>query len=116
MVDRTKFAAQGLQGGQPGVLGEFKLDGETAEPKTVLWMEPESVVAMNLPGGGGYGNPFERDPEKVLDDVINQYVSIQQAETQYGVVIRFDGNSNDLVRLPGDFSIDVQATHAIRSF
>ena len=115
MVDRTKFAAQGLQGGQPGALGEFKLDGETAEPKTVLWMEPESVVAMNLPGGGGYGNPFERDPEKVLDDVINQYVSIQKAETQYGVVIRFDGNPNDLVRLPGDLSIDIEATRALRN-
>ena len=47
MVDRTKFAAEGLQGGQPGSLGEFKLDEETAEPKTVLWMEPGSVVDMN---------------------------------------------------------------------
>ena len=114
MVDRTKFAADGLHGGQPGSLGEFKLDGETAKPKTVLWMEPESVIDMNLPGGGGYGNPFERDPEKVLNDVINQYVSIKQAKSQYGVVIRFGGKPNDLVRLPDDFSIDTEATQSLR--
>ena len=114
MVDRTKFAADGLQGGKPGAKGEFKLDGETAQPKTILWMEPESVIDMNLPGGGGYGNPYERDPEKVLNDVVNQYVSIEQAESQYGVVIRFTGNPNDLVRLPDEYTIDSEATKRIR--
>ena len=58
---------------------------------------------------------FERDPDKVLNDVVNQYVSIEQAESQYGVVIRFGGNPNDLVRLPGDFSIDAEATRALRN-
>ena len=69
---------------------------------------------MNMPGGGGYGNPYERDPEKVLNDVFNQYVSIEQAESQYGVVIRFTGNPNDLVRLPDKYSIDSEATKRIR--
>ena len=58
---------------------------------------------------------FERDPDKVLNDVVNQYVSIEQAESQYGVVIRFGGNPNDLVRLPGAFSIDAEATRALRN-
>jgi len=114
MVDRTKFAADGLDGGKAGALGEFQLDGEPAEPKTVLWMEPDSVIELNLPGGGGYGNPMERDPEQVLYDVVNRYVSIKKAESDYGVVIRFTGNTDDLVRLPSDYWIDVEATAAIR--
>lgn len=114
MVDRTKFAADGLNGGKAGALGEFQLDGEPAEPKTVLWMEPDSVIELNLPGGGGYGNPMERDPEQVLYDVVNRYVSIKKAESDYGVVIRFTGNTDDLVRLPSDYWIDVEATAAIR--
>jgi len=93
---------------------EFQLDGEPAEPKTVLWMEPDSVIELNLPGGGGYGNPMERDPEQVLYDVVNRYVSIKKAESDYGVVIRFTGNTDDLVRLPSDYWIDVEATAAIR--
>ena len=114
MVDRTKYPATGLQGGQPGALGEFEVDGEAAEAKTILWMEPDSEISMNMPGGGGYGNPYERDPQQVLNDVINQYVSIEQAESQYGVVICFTGNPNDLVRLPDKYSIDSEATKRIR--
>ncbi len=114
MVDRTRFAADGLQGGQAGALGAFELDGEPAEPKTVLWLEPDSVIKMNLPGGGGYGNPFERDPDQVLNDVVNQYVSIEQAESDYGVVIRFTGSEDDLVRLPSSYCIDLEATSATR--
>lgn len=114
MVDRTKFAAEGLNGGQAGALGQFELDNEPAQPKTVLWMEPDAVIEMKLPGGGGYGDPFQRDPESVLDDVVNQYITIEQAESQYGVVIRYAGKLDDLVRLPRDFSIDAQATDRLR--
>ena len=39
-------------------------------------------------GGGGFGDPYERDPQKVLDDVIDEYVSIEKAEKDYGVVIK----------------------------
>ena len=115
MVDRTKFAAAGLQGGKVGALGEFELDGEAAQPKTILWMEPDSVIEMKLPGGGGFGDPLERDPELVLSDVVAQYVSLEQAESEYGVVIRFNGNPKDLVRLPDQYSIDVEATKSKRS-
>lgn len=41
-------------------------------------------------GGGGFGNPFERPPEKVCDDVRNGYVSIAQARAAYGVAISGD--------------------------
>ncbi|MCX6095343.1 MAG: hypothetical protein NT125_01235, partial [Candidatus Bipolaricaulota bacterium] len=38
-------------------------------------------------GGGGYGSPLERDPDKVLEDVLNEYVSCEKAKEDYGVVI-----------------------------
>jgi N-methylhydantoinase B len=45
------------------------------------------VVTVELPGGGGYGPPSARDPERVLADVREGYVSIEQAREQYGVAI-----------------------------
>jgi N-methylhydantoinase B len=46
----------------------------------------ESVTNLN-PGGGGYGNPFERPVEKIVWDVKNGLVSITGAREDYGVVI-----------------------------
>ena len=115
MVDRTKYPAEGLLGGKAGGAGEFKLDGEPAVSKTILWMEPESVVEMNPPGGGGFGDPTERDPHSVLNDVINGYVSIKQAEIQYGVIVRYSGKPDHLVRLPDEYSLDFEATKTLRA-
>jgi N-methylhydantoinase B len=115
MIDRTQFAAQGLEGGQPGRPGEFLVnDNQPLPPKTVIWFEPDSRVQLNLPGGGGYGQPFEREPEQVLDDVINGYVSLAAAERDYGVVIRYVGGVDQLVRLPHHYAIDGPATEQLR--
>jgi N-methylhydantoinase B len=43
-------------------------------------------------GGGGYGPPSERDPERVREDVIDGYVSKEQAVERYGVVVAEDGD------------------------
>lgn len=111
MIDRTQFAGQGLEGGQPGALGEFLADGEKGlPPKTVIWFEPNTRVNLNLPGGGGYGKPFERDPQCVLEDVVNGYVSIEAAERDYGVVVRYLGEAGRLVRLPEHYTLDGSAT------
>jgi N-methylhydantoinase B len=45
------------------------------------------VVTVELPGGGGYGPPSARDPERVLADVREGYVSIEQARREYRVAI-----------------------------
>jgi len=45
-------------------------------------------------GGGGYGSPLERDVEKVRNDVIDGYVSIEAARKSYGVVINEDMEIN----------------------
>ena len=43
-------------------------------------MKPGDVMTIDAPGGGGYGNPFERDPEMVAFDVMEGYVSIESAQ------------------------------------
>ena len=53
------------------------------------------------PNGGGYGNPLERDPEAVLSDMLDGYISAEQAEADYGVVIRgkaLDAAATDALR------------------
>ena len=114
MVDRTKFAAHGLQGGLSGAPGQLEVNGEPAAPKTILWLEPDAVISMNLPGGGGYGEPFDRDPQSVLRDVIHGYVSLAAAHDVYGVVICYLGRPEQFVRLPEHYELDVEATAELR--
>lgn len=115
MIDRTLFAAQGLEGGQPGASSEFFMDtDQPLKPKTVIWFEPEARVHLNPPGGGGYGDPRTRAPERVLDDVVNGYVSIEGAARDYGVVVYYQGESERLVRLPEHYTIDWPATEQLR--
>ena len=115
MVDRTQYPAEGLKDGQSGAVGEFKLDGQNAPTKTIMWMEPDAVVQMNPPGGGGFGDPLQRDPHAVLNDVVNHYINLDAARECYGVVIRYNGSSHSLVRLPSDYEIDDAATALARS-
>jgi N-methylhydantoinase B len=115
MIDRTKHAAQGAAGGRPGAPGEFLADGEQhLQPKTVIWFAPDTWVQLNLPGGGGYGDPFARDPQRVLDDVVNGYISLEAAEREYGVAVRCTSAPDQLVRLPGHYTIDWDVTEQRR--
>jgi N-methylhydantoinase B len=88
MYDRLKFPAKGYAGGQDGRCGEFLLDdGTKPHPKTKYVLRPDQEAILRLPGGGGFFPPFERDPELVRQDVLNGYVSLEAARTQYGVWI-----------------------------
>jgi N-methylhydantoinase B len=88
MFDRTKFAARGLHGGGAGASGEVLLDdGTCLAPKGKHDIAPERTLILRLPGGGGYGLPFARPPEAVLEDVRNGFVSPEQAAAVYGVVV-----------------------------
>jgi N-methylhydantoinase B len=77
-------------------------------------MERGDIVHLNLPGGGGYGDPFARDPELVRQDVISGYVTTGAAARDYGVVIRFTGGDDEMVRLPEQWVIDKEATAKLR--
>lgn len=68
-----------------------------------------TVLRVITNGGGGWGNPLERDPARVLADVRDEYVSIERAAHDYGVVILGDPHFD-----PEGLRIDEQATNALR--
>jgi N-methylhydantoinase B len=120
MYDRLKFPAQGLLGGGAGLAGTYSLGderggGDELNPKELLFHPSGSRVETALPGGGGYGDPFEREPQAVLDDVLNGYVSLKAAERDYGVVITGTRRPDEQVSLPRHFSIDAEATARLRA-
>ncbi len=116
MVDRIHHPPEGILGGRPGAEGELLIDGqEEARPKTLLTLQPQQRLQLNLPGGGGFGDPLERDPQMVLDDVVDGYVSLAAAERDYGVIVKYTGGPRQMVRLPEDYVLDVQATQQLRA-
>lgn len=116
MYDRIRFAPQGLMGGQPGQKGEFVLStGERPNPKQLITLRPDQQYHACLPGGGGFFDPFTRDPEAVLRDVVEGYVTPEAAERDYGVVVRCSKRPDELIALPEHYTIDHQATARLRS-
>ena len=102
-------------GGGPGLPGEFILDGgERPNPKAQTHLDGDRSVQLNHPGGGGYGEPFQRDPERVLADVVYGYITPEAAARDYGVVVRFTGRDDEKVRLPEQWVIDEAATGELR--
>jgi len=91
--DKIRFPAPGIAGGQPGSLGRFDLDGEPFDHRGPFWLHPGLRLSLMLPGGGGYGDPRERDPGAVRSDVATGYVSPQQAAEVYG---RADQTEDDI--------------------
>jgi N-methylhydantoinase B len=115
MVDRIQFPGAGLAGGLPGACGEFIVsDGRRPQPKARLALQAGERVQLNLPGGGGFGDPFERDPQAAFNDVVYGYLSMEAAARDYGVVIRYLGQSDQLVRLPEHYALDLPETERRR--
>jgi N-methylhydantoinase B len=115
-VDRVRAAASGVDGGAPGAAGRFGLhNGPELPAKSRVTLTPESLVDVTLPGGGGYGPPFERPVAAVLADVVEGYVSLDAARDRYGVSIRYTGSPDALVRLPGDYTVDEEQTARLRA-
>jgi N-methylhydantoinase B len=85
LSDRMKFAAQGYLGGKPGSLGGFKTS-QGARPNIKLSQRflPGTRFTLDLPGGGGFHDPAERDPGAVARDVAEGLVSPKAAEREYG--------------------------------
>jgi N-methylhydantoinase B len=91
--DRVRYPAQGLDDGGAGAPGDYFLrhpDGriERPNPKQTILVEPQTELWIELPGGGGIGDPRRRAPNRVLDDVRAALVSPEQAAAAYGVAVR----------------------------
>ena len=104
MYDRTRFPAQGMRGGFPGGEGSARMaSGEALHPKRQQRIPGGERVVLRLPGGGGHGDPFEREPAQVTRDVEDGLVSVERARDVYGVVLK-EGEQ------PGTYTVDAEAT------
>jgi N-methylhydantoinase B len=101
---RFKYAPQGLFDAGPGALARFSVNGENADPSGLTLCDTGDIIQFHSAGGGGYGNPFERDPLAVVDDVRDGYVSLEKARDEYGVVID-----------PSTLNVDLKETDRIRA-
>jgi len=91
--DRTHFASWGVLGGKAGSNAIFVKNPDSAAPEMlgnsdVIRCQAGDVIRLTGAGGGGYGSPLDRDPQRVLSDVKSGYVSSARAGQDYGVVIR----------------------------
>jgi N-methylhydantoinase B len=83
----------GFAGGRDGRAGDIVINPDTGDAKRLPTRYADYPLRMgdafrlDTPGGGGYGNPCEREPEKVLADVREGYITIAAAAQNYGVVV-----------------------------
>jgi N-methylhydantoinase B len=94
-MERLRFAPWGTHGGRPGARARLVLNPGTPDARVlgkidVLPVNTGDVIALQTPGGGGWGSPFERAPDAVHADVVRGLVSIENARDVYGVVIDHD--------------------------
>ncbi len=109
VVKKTKAAPWGMQGGHNGKPGQVTIwPGTERERVNGALHEKDlkdgDIIINSSGGGGGWGNPFERDAQHVLNDVVNEFVSLESARRDYGVVIDED-----------TLTVDEGATAALRA-
>jgi N-methylhydantoinase B len=99
-ADRVRLGCYGLAGGQAGLPYEASVDGKPLPGlNDDVPLPAGTLLRLRTTGGGGWGDPFEREPELVLQDVLRGLVSVESAERDYGVVVR-DGRVVELRRPP----------------
>ncbi len=105
--DRMRFLPYGLDGGGParGTRNVLNPDGEARvmPAKFAVVLKRGDVVLHEQPGGGGFGDPFTRDPERVAADARNEKITLEYARREHGVVLE-----------PGTCKVDAAATRALR--
>jgi N-methylhydantoinase B len=109
-----KYPMPGICGGMNGAPNEMVIRYGSDDPfrvqHTANW-EPIAAgerIMYDYGGGGGWGDPLDREPQAVLDDVIDEYVSLEGARRDYGVVLT--GSLEDLT-----LQVDEAATAARRA-
>ena len=89
LAARTHYPALGMLGGRSGSLRQYLINGEPVHPQGRYVLAPGDVVTIIEPGGGGFGNPQQRDPDLVVRDVHEGMVSREAAARDYGVDVDF---------------------------
>src|SRR5712691_1037429 len=109
LSDRQKVAPYGLFGGKPGILARTLINPGPGEQivhgKESREFAYGDVISFQQSGAGGYGDPLARDPARVLEDVLDDYVSIDAARRDYGVVVTGEGM---------DLEVDAAGTQRLR--
>jgi len=109
---KHSVAPKGIDGGSDGKPGMCTLNPGTDKARVIPSrysdhvMHPGEVFSLDTPGGGGLGSPLEREPQRVLNDVRNGYVTQQRAREAYGVAV----DAAD-----GDFILNDAQTREMRS-
>ena len=83
LADTVKIPPHGMLGGLDGQPAEFSVyhDGvkkECMPSKVTFYAAPGDLISIRTPGGGGYGDPLDRDPDSVLSDVVQEKVSLKR--------------------------------------
>ena len=100
----------GLHGGKPGTPAYNILNPGAEQrilptlPMEAVELKRDDVLRIELAGAGGWGDPLERDPALVLEDVLDDKLSLEHVQREYGVVID-----------AGSMTVDVRATASLRS-
>lgn len=100
---RFQYPPQGIFGGRPGAKAQFLHNDQPGDPGGLTLCEPGDVLAFYSAGGGGYGDPTDRDLEALETDIRNGYVSIERAWEDYAAVID-----------PATLKTDIEATEKLR--
>ena len=106
-LERYVFRPWGRKGGRAGTLGSTLLNRAGTERSlgkiaSRLDLQPQDVVRIVTPNGGGYGDPLERDAWRVLRDVLDGYIDAETARADYGVCLTLS-------------TVDEAATTALRA-
>jgi N-methylhydantoinase B len=108
-----KYPMPGICGGKPGEPNQLTIRYGSDDPfvvkHTADWvpMSAGDRLCYDYGGGGGWGDPLERDTQAVLDDVLDEYVSVEGARRDYGVVLT--GSLEELT-----LAVDEVATKSLR--
>ncbi len=101
--ERGKYPPFGVNGGGPAALNRFVYDTDAGETTPLMVSKITDIklrrgqkVRLETPGGGGFGDPAEREPARVLRDVRLGYVSREAAQRDYKLAVREDGALDDV--------------------